>query len=133
MLGMLHEQFFRPGHVVPAAELVAAAREHADAAEAVLLVAVPTVFAFFSSVVGMMANVKFPRYDWTSETTAVKQSAAVMVTILAGFGGMILTGGASFALGMVIDGRLAMAMAALLLALICWFVYRRLLRIRLYM
>ena len=106
---------------------------HADAAEAVLLVAVPTVFAFFSSVVGMMANVKFPRYDWTSETAAVKQSAAVMVTILTGFGGMILTGAATFALGTVIDGRLAMALAALLLALICWFVYRRLLRIHLYM
>ena len=35
---MLHEQFFRPGHVVPAAELVAAAREHADAPEAQVLV-----------------------------------------------------------------------------------------------
>ena len=38
MRGMLHEQFFRPGHVVPAAELVAAAREHTNAAEAHVLV-----------------------------------------------------------------------------------------------
>ena len=40
--------------------------------QAILLCIVPMVYACFISVLGMYMNVKFPKYDWTSEYYAVK-------------------------------------------------------------
>lgn len=40
--------------------------------QAVFLCIVPTVYALFISVFGMYMNVKFPKYDWTSEYYAIK-------------------------------------------------------------
>ena len=43
--------------------------------QAILLCIVPTVYACFISVLGMYMNVRFPKYDWTSEYYAVKGGA----------------------------------------------------------
>ncbi len=51
--------------------------------QAVLLCVVPTVYACFISVLGMYMNVKFPRYDWTSEYYAIKGGA---ISVLATMG-----------------------------------------------
>ena len=40
--------------------------------QTVFLCIVPTVYALFISVFGMYMNVKFPKYDWTSEYYAIK-------------------------------------------------------------
>lgn len=40
--------------------------------QAVFLCIVPTIYALFISVFGMYMNVKFPKYDWTSEYYAIK-------------------------------------------------------------
>ena len=49
--------------------------------QAVLLCIIPAVYACFISVLGMYMNVKFPKYDWTSEYYAVKQAVSVLATI----------------------------------------------------
>ena len=48
-----------------------------------LLFITPTVYAFFVSVLGMLLNVKFPKYDWVSEYYAVKGGAfSVLATVI---------------------------------------------------
>ena len=50
--------------------------------QSVLLFITPTVYAVFISSIGMLLNVKYPRYDWTSEYYAVKGGAiSVLATI----------------------------------------------------
>ena len=51
--------------------------------QAVLLYIIPTVYACFISVLGMYMNVRFPKYDWTSEYYAVKGGA---ISVLATMG-----------------------------------------------
>ncbi len=53
--------------------------------ETSLLFLIPLLFSVFISVVGLSFDLKFPKYDWTSEYQAVKQSAAVLATIGTGF------------------------------------------------
>lgn len=52
--------------------------------QTVLLFVIPTVYAFFISVLGIYLNIKFPKYDWTSEYYAVKGGA---ISVLATVGG----------------------------------------------
>ena len=53
--------------------------------QAVFLCIVPAVYACFISVFGMYMNVRFPKYDWTSEYYAVKGGAiSVLATTGAG-------------------------------------------------
>lgn len=51
--------------------------------ETVLLFITPTVYTFFIAVIGMWLNIKFPRYDWTSEYYAIKGGA---ISVLASIG-----------------------------------------------
>lgn len=51
--------------------------------ETVLLFITPTIYTFFIAVIGMWLNIKFPRYDWTSEYYAIKGGA---VSVLASIG-----------------------------------------------
>ncbi len=48
----------------------------------VFLFLMPLAYCFFSSILGMMANVKLPNYEWTSETAVIKQSASSMIGML---------------------------------------------------
>lgn len=52
--------------------------------ETLLMFIVPIVYSFFTGVVGIICNLKLPKYDWTSEYYAVKQSASVLVSMLVG-------------------------------------------------
>lgn len=48
----------------------------------ILMFVIPTVYAFFISILGIYLNIKFPKYDWTSEYYAVKGGAiSVLATI----------------------------------------------------
>ena len=51
--------------------------------QAIFLCIVPAAYACFISVLGMYMNVKFPKYDWTSEYYAVKGGA---ISVLATMG-----------------------------------------------
>lgn len=62
-------------------------------AEALWLVLFPMAMIVFSVVFGISINIKFCKFDWTNETTVVKQSAAAM---LGGLAGMVM----SFACGL---------------------------------
>ncbi len=44
------------------------------------------VFISFTSAVGLAANLKRPRFDWTNEAVPVKQSMSVLIVMLSGWG-----------------------------------------------
>ncbi len=52
--------------------------------ETLSLFIIPLLFAIYICVVGLAINLKFPKYDWTSEYHAVKQSASVLITVITG-------------------------------------------------
>ena len=54
------------------------------AADNLLLFVLPLAFSVFTAVFGMAVNVKFPRYDWTQEIQAVKNSASVLICVFTG-------------------------------------------------
>ena len=45
----------------------------------------PLLFAALFAVLGLVLNLKIPNLNWTSETTAVKQSISVLITLFAGW------------------------------------------------
>ena len=51
------------------------------AAEAVLIVIIPLVLAFFCALFGLLINLKKPVLDWASEAVAVKQSLSVFLAM----------------------------------------------------
>ncbi|NLB61505.1 MAG: hypothetical protein GX802_03635, partial [Clostridiales bacterium] len=53
-----------------------------SAANIVVLFALPIVFAIFSSLLGVYINLLFPKFDWVSETVAVKQGISILLTML---------------------------------------------------
>jgi ABC-2 type transport system permease protein len=46
------------------------------------MTAAPAVLGIFVGFIGLIANLLFPRFDWTSETVVVKQSVSVMIALL---------------------------------------------------
>lgn len=59
--------------------------------QTILLFVVPTIYAFYISVMGMFLNIQFPKYDWTSEYYAVKGGAiSVLATIGAGMASSLI-------------------------------------------
>ena len=44
----------------------------------------PAAYAFFTAVLGLALDLKYPRYDWATEYHAVKQGLPVLATIGAG-------------------------------------------------
>ena len=53
--------------------------------ERALTILLPVCFALFSALLGLTLGLKMPNLTWTSEITPIKQSACVVVTLLAGF------------------------------------------------
>lgn len=58
---------------------------HFGLAEFLLIYLVPFVYAIFISIIGILFNLMFPRFDYETEIKVVKQSLAVFLTILVGF------------------------------------------------
>ena len=62
--------------------VILAAGMDVSGVELVLLVAVPTAYALFIPALGMAMNVRYPRYDWSSEYYAVKGGSVSMLGTL---------------------------------------------------
>ncbi len=50
----------------------------------------PAAFTAFSAAFGVAVNLKFPKFDWISETHAVKQSVSVLICMFGAIGIVIL-------------------------------------------
>ena len=50
----------------------------------ILLFITPIVYVIFISVAGITLNASMPVFNWTNEATVIKQSAAVLISMLVG-------------------------------------------------
>lgn len=104
---------------------------HVSGFDLVLMVAVPAAYACFISVLGMYMNVRFPRYDWTSEYYAVKGGAiSVLATTGLGMLCSVIPLGICLALSQFGIAVMIGTIAALLV--VTTILYRRLALTRLY-
>ena len=99
--------------------------------QAILVFIVPAVYACFISVLGMYLNVKFPKYDWTSEYYAVKGGA---ISVLATMGvGMLSSLVPLFScIAFQSISSLIMVAVSILLSVFSFILYGQLQRYRLY-
>ena len=81
----------------------------------VLLLIFSVLFVLVCAALGLMINLKLPNLNWTNETVAVKQSASVIVAMLANWGVAFLLFIAYYFFGR----RLSTELFALLCALFC--------------
>lgn len=99
--------------------------------QAVLLCIVPGVYACFISVLGMYMNVKFPKYDWTSEYYAIKGGAiSVLATTGVGMSSSLVPLFICIAFQNI--SSLVMVVASILLLAFSFILYRQLQRYELY-
>ncbi len=93
--------------------------------QAILLCIVPAVYACFISVLGMYMNIKFPKYDWTSEYYAVKGGA---ISVLATMGIGMLSSVVPLFVCIAFQGfsHFFMVLVSALLLLISTVLYRKL-------
>ena len=85
----------------------------ADPAAWIILPLTTLLTAAFAALSGIFLNVKFPKYDWNSETQVIKQSAPVMLMTL----GSMFIGLGVAALGFFFGFWVAVALDALMLCL----------------
>jgi len=98
---------------------------------ALLLFVLPLCSSFFIAVLGLAVNLKFPRYDWTSEYYAVKQSASVLVTLALAFAFVCIPVVCIFLLGAaILPTAIVFCVVMFVIARI---LYRRLMDVRLYL
>ena len=76
---LLHIVVCIPFVVVSA--VISAVALRATAAQTALLLLLPTSFTVFVALFGVVINLRFPKFDWISETHAVKQSISTVVTM----------------------------------------------------
>lgn len=99
--------------------------------QAILLCIVPTVYVCFISVLGMYMNVKFPKYDWTSEYYAVKGGAiSVLATMGAGMSSSLIPLFICIAFQDI--SSLIMVVTSILLLIFSFLLYKQLQQYRLY-
>ena len=106
------------------AAVVTAAVLAPDVGIGILMVLVAALYAVFSAFIGLAEGVKHPNFDWVSEVQVVKQSAAVLLTMLICWC-VALAGGAGMVfLANVIHPAASLAAFAILLAAADWCLFR---------
>ena len=59
------------------------------AVDVLFIFLIPTMASFFSGILGVLINLRFPRFDWSAEIIVIKQSGSVLLTLL---GSIFITG-----------------------------------------
>ena len=49
-----------------------------------ILVVLPLVYAVFIAEIGLLINLKFPKFNWTNEAVVIKQSMSAFLTMMIG-------------------------------------------------
>lgn len=55
-----------------------------------VMLALPALLSHITAQLGIIINLRFPKFDWTSEIIAVKQSMSVIVVMLVNWGVTLL-------------------------------------------
>lgn len=92
-----------------------------DAGYRVILYVLPLVYCVFTSVVGLLINLRMPKLEWNNEAAVVKQSGSVTVTMVIGLTVSLIPMIISFIIGkagaFVVAAALAVASAIMIVSL----------------
>ena len=77
---LLHFVVTEPGIIIGGA--IFAVLLKPSPVELIMMLILPTTLNAFLALLGVAVNLRFPRFDWTSEVQVIKQSATVFVTML---------------------------------------------------
>jgi len=99
--------------------IVASIALKASIAVAIFVILSAQLFSLLCAQVGTLANLRFPKFDWPSETIAIKQSFAPLLTMLVCFGLALLFTAIMAVLGFLISPVLGLAVAFVLLSAAC--------------
>ena len=94
--------------------------------ERLWLILVPGFAILYSVLLGMMCNLKFPKFNWENETEVVKQGAATGLSMLGILPMILFVGGAA-----VIPGAAHHLIGTgfiVVMSTVCWALYRRISR-----
>lgn len=91
--------------------------------ESILMLVIPVIYACYSAMLGVIVNLKLPKLDWTSEVAVIKQSAAVLVSMILGFISLVVPA-ALFMLLRSVNGNLILLGYGILMAAVCAGMYR---------
>ncbi|MBQ7522495.1 MAG: hypothetical protein IJU14_06415 [Clostridia bacterium] len=69
--------------------VVSAIKFNVNVIDLIFIFFIPTLASFFSGVLGVLINLRFPRFDWSSEIIVIKQSGSVLLALL---GAIFITG-----------------------------------------
>lgn len=81
----------------------------------IYVVVLPQLFNCLVALIGTLINLRFPKFDWLDETVAVKQSIAVLITMLLTMLSALVFGGGIVALGLLLPDYLAVLPPAILM------------------
>jgi ABC-2 type transport system permease protein len=59
---------------------------HTGFINCIITVLITVLYIIFTAVYGLIINLKFPNFNWTSETVVVKQSASCLIAVFTGMG-----------------------------------------------
>jgi ABC-2 type transport system permease protein len=95
---------------------------HLSLLDLFIIILLPTAFAFFVSIFGLLVNLKMPNLNWTSEVTVIKQSGSTTIAVLLNMFLSFLP----FILMLVLNIRLAIinGLMALVLLILSGIMYR---------
>lgn len=91
--------------------------------ESLLLLVIPLIYACYSALMGIIVNLKLPNLEWKSEVTVIKQSAAVLVSMLIGIISLLVPLGLSLLLTQVNANLLLLGVGMIMIAA-CLAMYR---------
>ncbi|MCR5292416.1 MAG: hypothetical protein K6E28_05970 [Eubacterium sp.] len=94
--------------------------------ERIWLIVVPGLAILYSVLLGMVCNLKFPKFNWENETEVVKQGAAAGLSMLGILPMILFTGGAAVVPGS--SHHLIGAGFVVVMSIICWTFYSRISR-----
>ncbi|MBQ1351438.1 MAG: hypothetical protein IIY71_01800 [Oscillospiraceae bacterium] len=86
-----------------------------DILTAFLILSWNALFVFFCASLGLAINLKRPNLNWINETTPVKQSASVILSLLGGWATLLVLGGLCFLLHNLFSPLLLLLLCTILL------------------
>ena len=94
--------------------------------ERIWLIVVPGLAILYSVLLGMVCNLKFPKFNWENETEVVKQGAATGLSMLGILPMILFIGGAAVVPGS--SHHLIGAGFVVVMSIICWVFYSKISR-----
>ncbi len=88
----------------------------------------PLVFTGFTALAGLVANLRHPNLDWINEMQAVKNGVSVLVALGVSMLAVMVMIAAGYGLALLMPMSAAIGIVTAALILVCWLLYRWILK-----